>query len=248
MITRRQSVENFKSKMDDLINSKYILADNKVSDVLKTVSDSSMLFELFEHVTDNFDYETTKTVCFMKIDGEGKFFMPKKDEDILAFCFLLLLEIDAKKVDLLSLCSEYFVSPDGKQGAYDLFATEVLTVFKSITVKVAEFLISSDEDVLEEKGEEQLETYQEETPPSKAETEIFILKGKVLEAKEKYPKEVEVYDELIFILDELSYFVKIANAEGITLALIGLKYIKPSVKRVKIDIDTIIKYISEVIR
>lgn len=248
MITRRQSVENFKSKMDELINSKYILADNKVSDVLKTISDSSMLFELFEHVTANFDYETAKTVCFMKIDGVGQFTMPKKDEDILAFCFLLLLEIDAKKVDVLSLCSEYFVSPDGKQGSYDLFANSVLTVFKLITVKVAEFLISADEDVAEVKSEDCSDNEQEEIPPSKAETEIFILKEKVIEAKEKNPKEVEIYDELIFILDELSYFVRTSNAEGITLALIGLKYIKSYVKKVKIDMDTIIKYISEVIK
>ena len=90
MVTCKNSIENFKARMEDLISSKYILADNKVSEVLKTISDSSLLYEIFEYVTENFDYETFKSVCFsVDDDNRGKLTLPKKDNDVLAFCFLL---------------------------------------------------------------------------------------------------------------------------------------------------------------
>ena len=63
MLTRERSLEIFLGATDDLINSKYILADSKVGPVLKAVAQSRLLYETFEYVTDGFDYAAAKGVC-----------------------------------------------------------------------------------------------------------------------------------------------------------------------------------------
>ena len=74
MVTCEQSINNFKLKMEELINAKYILADNKVSGVLKTISDSTLLYQIFEHVTTDFDYQTFKSVCLIENAEDGERF------------------------------------------------------------------------------------------------------------------------------------------------------------------------------
>ena len=42
-----KEIENFKIKMDNLMESNYLLADNKVGDVLRSIAYSELLFNLF---------------------------------------------------------------------------------------------------------------------------------------------------------------------------------------------------------
>ncbi|MBE5742658.1 MAG: hypothetical protein E7360_05020 [Clostridiales bacterium] len=255
MITAKQSVENFKAKMNELVNSKYILADNKVTEVLKTISDSTLLYEIFEHVTENFDYDTFKSVCFsFDENGKGDFTLPKKDEDILAFCFLLLMELDLKKIDLFELCSVCFSSPDGKQGNYNLFATKVLIPFEMTTEKVAYKLINADFEEEVEVKEEEIATPEKEekedvkpTFTSKAQILVMKMRDEVILQKKEDKKVGEEYEEVVFVLDELEEFLKNKNPEGITLAFTALKYICKSVKKFKFDLDELAKYIAEVL-
>ena len=64
MVTRKQSIEQFRSRMDELIASNYILADKKITDVLKTVTASKLFYELISYCADGFDYEAEKAKAF----------------------------------------------------------------------------------------------------------------------------------------------------------------------------------------
>lgn len=258
MITCKQSIENFKARMDELVNSKYILADNKVSEVLKTISDSTLLYEIFEHVTENFDYDTFKNVCFsFDENGKGSFTLPKKDEDVLAFCFLLLMELDSKRIDLLELCSFCFSSTEGKQASFNLFATKLLIPFQLITEKVAYKLINYDvsEDVVddsilksEEKPEEkESEVSLEPTITVKAQIVVMKMRDEINGLKATDKKPGEEYEEAVFVLDELEEFIKAKNPEGITLAFTALKYLCKAVKKFRLDLNELALCISEVL-
>ena len=161
MLTRESSIENFDSAMDELINSKYILADGKIGAVLKIVAQSRILYELFEYVTAGFDYQAAKSVCFVAGDGRGKFRLPQKDEDLLALCFLLLMEIDSGKEDVIAFCEKYFPSGEGMQKSYMEFAEQLLRPFKTVTEITVEKIISADE----KRGEEvETEALHPQTP------------------------------------------------------------------------------------
>ena len=143
MSTINESLAKFKEKTDALVNSKYLFAEREISEVLKVIAGSRMLYELFEYVTDGFDYETFKSVCFSKGNAVK---LPKKDEDLLALCFLLLVEIDGGRVSLDELCDEYFSSGNSAQGKYSQFVLAVVIPFSITTEKVVNKLINSQKD------------------------------------------------------------------------------------------------------
>lgn len=53
-------MQRFFTACDELISGKYILADNKISEVLKAIAASEELTGLFTAVTERFDYPAAK--------------------------------------------------------------------------------------------------------------------------------------------------------------------------------------------
>ena len=257
MVTRSQSIKNFNDRMSDLINAKFMVAEKKVSEVLISISDSVLLFELFQHVTEDFDYNTFTSVCFSRdAHGNGCFKLPKTESDVLAFCFFVLMDIDNGHIDLLNLCSEYFPSKDGKQRSYALFATQLLIPFQQITLKIANSIVESED--CEEKVVEpdpvccqevqHEETVVKEEPLKRIDCSYLTELKKQCEAVAvEIKKGREAYDELGFALEELEVYVNSKNLRGITLAFTAIKYIKQNTKKIKVDCDKIAKIIAEVI-
>lgn len=250
MITARESVEKFDEKSSELINSKFLLAEKKIEELLVTIADSVLLYEIFEHVTENFDYTTFKSVCFYHLqDGRGCFRLPKNSADVIAFCFSLLLEIDGGKIDVLELCNEFFPTEDGKQRSYNLFASQLLIPFKNAVLDVAYAILDANESQRGAKNEPK------ESKP--VEENSNVSEGKSLAVE--YVKELKNsvvktacdekadYDELIFVLEELEDYLIVSNLRGVTLAFTALKYLAPSYSNIKIDLIKIAELISKVV-
>ena len=79
--------------------------------------------------------------------------------------------------------------------------------------------------------------------------EVYLLKLQILadEQMQKAKKDKDVYEELIFILGEMERFVKEKNLSGITLCFTALKYISSHAKKVKIDLEKLAGFVSEVL-
>ncbi len=260
MATNIESLENFKEKINELVNCKYILAERKISDLLKVITDSKMLYELFEYVTDGFDYYTFKSVCFPE-DGNGVK-MPAKESELLALVFLLLMEIDMNKESLDGLCLKYFGANETGQARYSSFVLKVIIPFGLATERAADRLINAQSEELsaeKEVGEkaEKIATESESEPP-KAEVKKapekkeypFIEKAR--KVAEKYYKGRSIFkrnrekkEELDYILFSLENALRKKNAETVTLAYTALKYFVLSEFNLKINLDEIMKGISE---
>ena len=258
MVTRSQSIQNFNDKMSDLVNSKFIVAEKKIAEVLISISDSVLLFELFKHVADDFDYAVAKSVCFAHdSQNNGYFKLPKNDGDVLAFGLALLSEIDSGDVDIITLCEEFFPSPEGKQRSYSLFATQFLIPFQQTALKIANAMIESEdlgveETIKEEKVEKKPEVVEEiKVEPSKKKKVdlgyVSELKKQALAIADSLKKGREPYDELYFALEELEGYLMESNLRGVTLAVTAIKYINQSAKKIDVDLNKIAKTVSEMI-
>ena len=261
MVTCNQSIQNFNEKMSNLVNSKFIVAEKKIAEVLISISDSILLFELFKHVSEDFDYQTVKSVCFAHdVQGNGYFKLPKSDVDVLALGFAVLSEIDSGEIDIIDLCNEYFPTVEGKQRSYSLFATQFLIPFQQTALKFAKAMVENQgfNEVKEEKSiplEEQTEKQAntiEEKEFTKQRTVIgceYIeqLKRQAVEIADTLKRGREPYDELAFILEELQEYVNARNLRGITLAVTALKHIKRETKKVDVNLDKISKIIGAVV-
>ena len=264
MSTINESLAKFKEKTDALVNSKYLFAEREISEVLKVIAGSRMLYELFEYVTDGFDYETFKSVCFSKGNAVK---LPKKDEDLLALCFLLLVEIDGGRISLDELCDEYFSSGNSAQGKYFQFVLAVVIPFSITTEKVVNKLINSqkrdeNDDESGDGNDFNAEFFgngdgknngknakKNEGSPAYANADgnardnrtgkdkfDFIEEERRKLAAVKKSRLREPAEEADYVLNTLGRALKKHDYEGVTIAFIALKYLVAVEKKLKIDL------------
>ena len=226
-------IGKFNKRLDELVNSKYLLADGKISEVLKSIASSELLFEIFAHVTDGFDYALSKGKSFYEEGGKGSFSMPEKDEDKLALVFSLLYEIDDRKEDLFALCNRYFYSAAGNQTSYENFCALVLIPFGETVNKTAYKLINAD--------------YVPKT--RKTDEDVKGLKLAV-KAEKKRLSAINITSdqksEAEFVLDKLLTYAEYGDAEAVGVAFIAIKYMNKSVPNLNVDTDGIIAEIQKI--
>lgn len=148
---KKIDIDEFLVALDGLIESKYILAERRISDVLYQVAKTADVYNLIAECMINFDFKSK-----WKVATSAHFFkLPDRDEERIAFIFCLLSNIDDKNIDFTNFLSEYF-SAANSYSAYELFSKTVLVEFKRLIFKLLKLDGSStnsvlDGDVLENK-------------------------------------------------------------------------------------------------
>lgn len=141
MRTREESLNNFCRLVDELINSRYLLAGTKIFDVMTAVNSSKLLTEMFNYFTENYDFEEGLTSCFSSPEGDGRFTLPKKNTDVLALVYLLLREINYKHLALTDVL-DCFDCNKNYDLAFRTFGQEVLLPFKSYAYQIGRQMIN----------------------------------------------------------------------------------------------------------
>ena len=81
MDLERQQIDVFLEKCDDVMRSKFIIADTKISELLKSIATSDLLYAFFREITKDFDYAAAQRK-YMNYAPEGSvtsgnFFFPQ---------------------------------------------------------------------------------------------------------------------------------------------------------------------------
>ena len=94
---------------EDLKSSKIIIADAKVSKVLRSIVSCPALVEIVGEalVGYNFSNELSKAVS-TNAEGKMKLILPSEPYRVIAFVFSLLSEFDGRRLDLQEFISQYF--------------------------------------------------------------------------------------------------------------------------------------------
>jgi len=134
-LTKRQELDLFIERIDDYIESKYILADTKIVPVLKAIATSETLLALFKNCLADFDYEQAKKKYLVKSpylsDDKGEFVLPQSSRDLLAFTFSFLLDVDSKRINLSDFISKYFYEDGSFAAGYSAFITSMIKPFRN---------------------------------------------------------------------------------------------------------------------
>lgn len=150
-------VSEFISSVDGLINGKFILADIKISNLLKMIADNPALYAYIKNclIDFSFDKELSRAEVKNRFNN-GEFKLPMERQKVVAFVFCLLVECDAKRMDFYGFINANF-KPDRDVSEYANFAKTVLVPFKEIIID--EFLNKVQED--EPEKEQELEPNEE---------------------------------------------------------------------------------------
>ncbi len=251
MVTRKQSIENFSAKMDELIASNYLLADKKITAVLKAVTASKIFYELICFTAEGFDYAS-----YVSSLTRGEPFPVSNKRLLIAFGFSLFTEIDGKNEDLLNILSIYYGS-DSFDRSYKTFADEFLIPFKNTVLYVVEEMMLSIGDSKSEEPnnvisftevDKQIKIEAVKKPEQSVETKKYLTcyrdiqkiliseKAKIIHCR--HLKDNEKGD-LLVLLDRFKDALFRGKKQEIKAAFISYKYAISGFKRIDSEIDDI---------
>ena len=135
METVKAQITDFLNKCEELKNCKFIMATTKIKDLLKSIVNSSELYELFNTVATGFDYPAVKQRCFIE-GSRCKVVLPDTVGERLAFIFCLLVEFDRNEINFNAFLQKYYPKDGSFYSSYHLFCDEVICSLENIICDV----------------------------------------------------------------------------------------------------------------
>jgi len=236
-------LDKFLNRCDELINSKFILAETKISELLNSIADSEMLYHLFEKLTKDFDYNAYKNVSLsISKDNEnrGVILLPESTGDRLSFIFCLLIELDNKQIEINKFLQTFFYEDGSYFESYYAFCNQIIKPFK-IMVKAAVDELYSDEHYAREKSN---------TFVGKIQTEKFKeIELLLSDDKEKILSDNNLNDEekaeTINLLEGFLSSLLTFDKTQIKLLFTGYKYLCKAQKKLLVNFLKIEKILNE---
>ncbi len=179
-MTKREELELFIVRANELIESKYILADVKIVNLLKSIAGSETLIAILKNCLSDFDYEQAKKKYLVKnkyfSDDKGEFVMPPSSRELLAFVFNVLMDIDAKRVELADFINKYFYEDGSFSSGYEAFINLMIKPFKEavkmLMEGVVEGTLQDPEEALEEAQKKKEKLVEEKKKQEKIDKEL----------------------------------------------------------------------------
>ena len=123
------SLDVFVKRCDEMMTSRFIVADAKVRNILKSIAASRRLLSVFAHAAKTFDFDVEFDKAIVIEDGKKLINLPQDPLAYLAFVYSLLWEIDGKNIDLHKLLDEYYAIGQNINDYYQYFNKVVVSVF-----------------------------------------------------------------------------------------------------------------------
>lgn len=123
-------IDDFLNAVSSTLESKYILIDRKISDILHSIATTQDVYNVIAKCMINFDFiqswgNAVKS-NFIKL--------PLNEDDRIAFIFCFLSNIDDKNLDITMVLDKYF-SYDSETKPFDLFCKNIIVEFKMLILK-----------------------------------------------------------------------------------------------------------------
>ena len=120
-------IDDFLNAVSSTLESKYILIDRKISDMLISIAKCEPVYNVIAKCMINYDFkEAWKNAVksnFIKL--------PISDNDRIAFLFCFLSNIDDKNLDITMVLDKYF-SYDSEVKPFELFCQNIVVEFKRL--------------------------------------------------------------------------------------------------------------------
>jgi hypothetical protein len=136
METSVQQLNRFFQACDKLMSEKYMVADARIEEVLRSIAECRALTDLFSAVVERFDYPYAKKKYLRfpasSASFHGKAFLPEDRGEVIAFVFCLLVDIDAGRIKFDDFLLRYFYEDGSYTASFALFSDRMLRPFRDI--------------------------------------------------------------------------------------------------------------------
>lgn len=221
----KKQISDFIDKCEEVKTCKFIVATTKIKDLLKSIVNSRELYELFNTVSSNFDYNAAKERCFVEAEegsfGRSYLILPDSVGDRLAFVFCLLVEFDRGTINFNAFLQKYYAVDGSYFSSYHAFCDEVIDGFEKIICDVfSKELASGEED--NNAAPREIEARISAPSPSVSMIETFI--DNELHAVSSSALSEDDKEAGTLMLGELKAAVKGESVEEINAIVCGYNY------------------------
>lgn len=227
---------------EDLKSSKIIIADAKVSKVLRSVVSCPALVEIVGEalVGYNFSNELGKLVT-TGLDGKARITLPSEPYRVIAFVFSLLSEFDSRRLDLQEFISQYFPEESLIESFRD-FNEQLITPFRDYLCEWVGFKERKDEDSVVKINSTEAETIESKEDESTVEEknvdqffeDITMILNQIKETINLDSKiKPDRLDELNITINALLEVVNMQNFKIFNALLISLNNLLSPIKSVR---------------
>lgn len=140
MSETKEQILSFFEACNELKKCKFIMATEKIRDILKCIVNSPELYNLINSVTKDFNYLKTKSKCLVCVnDGvyrRNVLIMPQTAPEIIAFTFCLLVEFDNNTMDFNEFLRRYFPEDGSYFASFHAFCNTVINAMKGAVAEV----------------------------------------------------------------------------------------------------------------
>lgn len=144
-----KDLKTFFKACDEFTNGRFILADVKISKILRAVANSKEIYNLLAECLINFDFEREFSKCRVQSATGGiAFRLPAELHKLVPLVFCLLVDFDSKKLDFNYFLKTQFPLASSQQEEYQMFSDNVVTPFKKAIAEL--FNVTTDVDDEEE--------------------------------------------------------------------------------------------------
>lgn len=124
------NIDDFLNAVSSALESKYILIDRKISDILFSIANTQDVYNVIAKSMINFDF-----IVAWKSAVKSNFIkLPENDDDRIAFIFCFLSNINDRNLDITMVLDRYF-SYDSETKPFDLFCQNIIVEFKMLVLK-----------------------------------------------------------------------------------------------------------------
>ncbi len=235
----------FLLKTDELLTSKYILAEIKVVGVLKAIASSKTIMDIVRGSLKNFDIDFAKDKYLVRSSydsSRGEFVMPENSGDMIALTFSLLMAIDSKDLELGEFLREYFYADGSLFASYNEFLTKVIKPFRNTVKVLTEAIIEGKIAVCEPNKKVSAKTLPEEMAVDKTGVVAVVnfLKNDKSNALSSKLDE-EIIADAITVVDGLIVAVDKVERTRVKELLVAYKYLAKNHKKLKFDYAELIE-------
>lgn len=123
-------IDDFLNAVSSTLESKYILIDRKISDILYSIANTADVYNVIAKCMINFNF----IEAWSRAVKSNFIKLPENDDDRIAFIFCFLSNIDDKNLDITMVLDKYF-SYDSETKPFELFCKNIIVEFKMLILK-----------------------------------------------------------------------------------------------------------------
>lgn len=126
-----KEIEQFEQAINNLRNTKYILVDKRVNELVKVINKNTDIYNYIVECGINFDFNRTLLEC----ESEDGFKVPERDHILVAFVYELLKRFESKKYNITDFLEKNFSNNFDNIDSFDYFCIAMINRFEASIIK-----------------------------------------------------------------------------------------------------------------